>query len=360
MSFKKLGIELTTQDGKLRDVADVFDDLTAATKDLDEDEVLTVMNAIFGKISIASATNLLGEGADKIRELEKAFKAAGGSSQKTAEFIRDDVKGSIDALNSAIEGVGISIFSLNEGPLKKAIDRMTDWIRANEEVIASGIGEFFLSIINNMDSIVKWTKRIVIGFGSLMAINLVLSTLTGAFTLFNLVVAANPIFLIGAAIALIVIGVGLLVDALHEATDGFTDMSKAIPSNRFTRALGIAPETEGAGMLSKDLANVNQLSAAPTFEGLTGLPKPAFDPFAAGLGPLPLAPLSAANDAQGPTGPEAALVQSPGERTARSIEESTSVNKQEVTIKTADDLRADVTGGKLGNGLTLQESGAFK
>ena len=51
-------------------------------------------------------------------------------------------------------------------------------------------------------------------------------------------------------------------------------------------------------------------------------------------------------------------VVSPQERTARSIEEQRTTSTAEVTIRD-ETGRSEVTGGKLGPGLSLQPSGAF-
>ena len=67
--------------------------------------------------------------------------------------MRDTVQGRLDSLKSAIEGVSISLFSMNQGPLSDAIERTTEWVRANEEVIASNLGGWIAKIIDNFQSI---------------------------------------------------------------------------------------------------------------------------------------------------------------------------------------------------------------
>ncbi|MCH9712680.1 MAG: phage tail tape measure protein, partial [Proteobacteria bacterium] len=307
-TFKKLKIPLAAG-GKMRDVADVFEDLQAAIKDMDEDKMLGVVNAIFGKISLASAANLLGEGTDKIRKLRTTLESAQGSTKATAAFIRNDVKGSIDQLTSAIDGVKISIFSMNEGPLKEAIDKMTAWVSANEKLIATNIGEFFLNLITNLETIVKWIKRIAIGVASFIAFATAVKTATLAVTAFNLIMLVNPIALWVTAITALVAGVVFLIDKfklLEKATAFLSDIPVLSDIGKF---LG---------------------SAAADLFGDTAQPT-------------------------GATGPQ---IVSPQDRVARSIEEQRTTSTAEVTIKD-DTGRAEVTGGTLGTGLQLQQSGGL-
>ena len=307
-TFKKLKIPLAAG-GKMRDVADVFEDLQAAIKDMDEDKMLGVVNAIFGKISLASAANLLGEGTDKIRKLRTTLESAQGSTKATAAFIRNDVKGSIDQLTSAIDGVKISIFSMNEGPLKEAIDKMTAWVSANEKLIATNIGEFFLNLITNLETIVKWIKRIAIGVASFIAFATAVKTATLAVTAFNLIMLVNPIALWVTAITALVAGVVFLIDKfnlLEKATAFLSDIPVLSDIGKF---LG---------------------GAAADLFGDTAQPT-------------------------GATGPQ---IVSPQDRVARSIEEQRTTSTAEVTIKD-DTGRAEVTGGTLGTGLQLQQSGGL-
>lgn len=326
-TFKKLGIALETPNGKMRDIADVFEDLSKVTKGMDEAKVLGVMNAIFGKISLASAANLLGEGAGKIRKLRTELENAGGSAKRTAAFIRNDVKGSIDGLTSAIDGVKISIFSLNEGPLKEAIDRMTEWVRTNEKMIASGIGNFMLMIINNMDKIVEWIVKIGKGLAIFFAFSAVLKILIGVMTLVNLVMAANPIVLIVLGVIALIAAFTALVIWIDDVVGAFENMNPILrvilaPLELILRTIKGIKDLGGflGGKLGKFVADIGVDSS---FEDVSK------------------------------------NIVTPQERVASSIEEHKTTSTSEVTIKTEQGTTATVTSGKMGNGLQLQSSGAM-
>jgi len=169
-------------------------------------------------------------------------------------------------------------------------------VRINEKLVAGKVADFILLILNNMEGIVKWTKRIAIGIGVFIVFSTVLKTLVGVLTLVNLVMAANPItIMVLSVIALIAVLTSLVVWV-----------------NSVRGALGSAKEDGDE-----------------------------FD-----------------DDFDDDFNDDRVSMVSPQARVARSIEEQRTTSTAEVTIKD-DTGRAEVTGGKLGAGITLQPSGAM-
>jgi TP901 family phage tail tape measure protein len=262
--FASLGISLTDGEGNLRDQLDVLDEMSIALNKLTNKERIALLNEAFGLRAVAAGA-IVTDGATKsIRAFRKELIEAKGNAFDTAKFIRNDVKGSMDSLFSAVEGVKISIFSLNEGPLKETIDGLTDWIRANEKFIAQNIGETLKFIIENLGTIAKWIGAIGAAMAVFFTLNTVLQTLIGIFTLLNIVMALNPIGLIvigitaaiGVITALVVwtdellarfekmpfvvklllLPFKKLLDIIKLVKDGFS----ALANSRFGRAIGDA------------------------------------------------------------------------------------------------------------------------
>ena len=308
-NFEKLGIKTADANGDLRDQLDVLDDLRGALSKVAGQEKIDIINAIFGKIPIAAASVLLSDTGKNIRGLRDQMEKAGGTSKRMAAFIRDDVKGSMDGLKSAIEGVQISIFSLNEGPLKGAIDKMTEWVRANEKLIATNIGEFMLTLIENLENIFIWGKRIAIAVTTFLALNAALKAISITMALFNLIMWASPLVLLGvgifgpiiAAVGLLVVAFKLVFEWLLKVTDGFAAI-KAI-GGKVASFLEFGDDDQGEG-----------------------------------------------------AGPQ---VVSPGARTARQIDEQRTTNKAEVLLKADAGTSAEVVAGGMGPGIELQRTGTF-
>ena len=146
-TLRSLGIATKTSEGALRGQVDVLKDLREALGRLPSGERLGILRRMFGVRNVAAGEILL-KNIRRVEQLEAANMAAEGSAARMAAFIRDDVQGSLDAFKSAIESVKLSIFAMNEGGIKKTIDNMTDWIRANEMLIATRIGQFMQDMID--------------------------------------------------------------------------------------------------------------------------------------------------------------------------------------------------------------------
>lgn len=180
--LKKLGITTKDSKGNMRDVLDILGDLGKATKNMGTGTKLAALETIFGKIPLAGVTAMLDKGTDKIKdlrvELEKATEEQ--AAAKLAATMRDTVTGDLDGLSSAVDGVKIAIFSLNQGPIREVIKGMTDWVRTNQGLIVQRIGDTVKWISDNMETLAKWTERVGIALGAFFAIKAGTSLLTNA------------------------------------------------------------------------------------------------------------------------------------------------------------------------------------
>jgi len=376
-TFDKLRIKLADSTGGMRDQLDVLDDLRKALSKKGEQEQIEIIAAIFGKIPIAAAAKLVGNTGKKIRELRIELEKAGGSSKRTAAFIRNDVKGSLDSLGSAIQDVKIGIFELNEGPLKDGIDKMTEWTRTHGAAIGSGIGEFLLMMIDNFQTIALWTKRVAIVvavfFAISMAIKAALVTLTlfnfavtvfgllaktiavvsKAIAFMNVVMFANPIGLIVLAVVALIAGFTALVVWIDEISAGFDKLPVAIqvilgPIGLLIKAIKfIKDNSDFIFEIAGD--GIDKITDAANFVGdkIGG----AFDNvFGDETG------VDVNGDSVEPS--LLASVASPQERVARSIEETTNTNKSEILVRTEGGT-AEIVKNGMGGSLTIQPSGGI-
>lgn len=302
--FKRLGIQTRDANGDMLDIVDVLGSLNKSLDGLGTAEKAGVLEGIFGKIPIAGVNVLLQSGSERLKEYRKQLEGASGASGEMASVMRDTLQGRLNSLMSAVEGVKISIFTMTEGPINDVIVRMTDWVRANEALIASNIGGFLSMVSENFFTIAGAIGDVAMGIGAIFALSVALKAVSAVLGIINLVMAANPIVLgILAAVA----AVALLSGAL----DPVLEILSSIGS-------GIA----------------NAFSAVSTLGGIFG-----------------------GDDEEGKPQLAPQMV-SPQERVARSIEEKRSTSTTEVTIKD-DTGRAEVTSGSVGPGVKLQSSGSF-
>ena len=324
----RLGISTKDAQGDMRDIIDILGDLNGSLTGLGTAEKSKVLERIFGKIPIAGVNVLLGVGSKRLREYRGELEKSAGSADKMATVMRDTLQGRLNSLTSAVEGVKISIFSLTSGPLSDTVDKMIEWVRANEGLIASNIGGFLSMVINNFEAIASAMGNIIIGIGSIFALSVALKAVAAVLGIINLIMAANPIVLgILAAVAAVALLSGKLdplIEIIKTIGGGIADAFGAVSSLGDIFGIG-GDKKEG----EEDTGILGGLAGALGFGG-----------------------------DEETTGGAVPQVVSPQERVARSIEEKRSTSTAEVTIKD-DTGRAEVTSGSLGSGVKLTPSGSF-
>lgn len=145
--LNRFGVQTKDANGDLLDVVDILGQLDKSLAGLGTAERSGVLEGIFGKIPLAGVNILLQSGSKRLNEYRRELEGASGASSTMATVMRDTVQGRLNSLKSAVEGVSISIFSMNRGPLVDVIERLTDWTRANEQLIATGFGDFVANAI---------------------------------------------------------------------------------------------------------------------------------------------------------------------------------------------------------------------
>lgn len=370
--IQRLGLRTVDAGGNLRDIIDVFQDLDKSLEGLGTAQRSAVLERIFGKIPIAGVNNLLRIGSDRLREFRHMLEGASGASSEMADVIRNTLQGRIDSLNSAIEGVKLTLFSMTEGPLNDVVERMTAWVRANEKVIATRIGEFLAGIIDNFEAIVKWLKRIGISLAVFVTLVTILKSLALVLTVVNLLMAANPVGLIIVGILALTAALAASIvwlDELKEALSGIPTVTDLVVAAMKAKAAVMASL---AGVVISAWQGVKKFFA-DMWAGIVSIFEAGVAKVVGLISTVGGAISSAASGIAGvgrfiglgsdeSNGVAANAVQSsvvsPEERIARSIEERSVTQSSEVTIRD-ETGRAELTAGTLGLGLTLQNSGAF-
>ena len=302
--FRRLGVQTKDANGDMIDIVDVLGSLNKALKGLGTADRAGILEGIFGKIPIAGVNVLLQSGTKRLKDYRRELEAASGASSEMAAVMRDTLQGRLNALTSAIEGVKISIFGMTEDPLNDVVERMTEWVRVNEELIATNIGGFLSMVFENFGAIASAIGDVAIGIASIFALTIALKAVAAILGIINLIMLANPITL---GIMAAVVAVGALIVALTPLGDMLSNIGSGI---------------------------AKAFSAVSTLGGLFG-----------------------DSEDEAKLQPATQMV-SPQERVARSIEEKRSTSTAEVTIKD-DTGRAEVTSGKMGSGVNLKPSGSF-
>ena len=332
-ALRELGVETTNADGSIRDIIDIMQDMQGAFKGITQAQRLSVLDAIFGKIPAAAAINLIEGAGDEMRAYRDTLRESEGAASKMANVMRDTLQNRFKTLGSAIESAKISTFALTEGPLADVVDRMTEWVRANETLIAQNIGGFLLAIIDNLHIIIPLVKILAAAFGILVAAFVAMKVVAVVIIVFKVLLfifAALKIAAIALGIAFLILTspIGLIILAVG-ALIGLAVLliKKWEPVKEFFAGLfdSIASITSSA------------LGAVGRFFGFGGDDE---------------------NENRNAGGPPQMV--SPSERNARQIEETRNTSIADITIKD-ETGRAELTqsGAPFPGGLQLQKTGAF-
>lgn len=323
------------------------------------------------------------------------------SRKGAADYVRQ-----LQLTMRAASSLGAEISGLAGKHLAPLLQKLTDWAAANKQIIADKVVSAVKSIIDavqflaqNLETIVLWTKRIGIGLAVFLAFAAILKTLILVMTAVNLVMAANPV-------VLIVLGIMALIAAIAAAIIWWDEIKAVLISfgqavvdkvisvfewlkETFTSLPG--PVKAALALLAGPIGWLVGAAALimENWEPIKGffgsLWGGVVDIFNAAVGKImgvvdkvrgaasaivdTIASIGGGvaeffgfgddaeeqQQARSSTGPQ---VVSPGERVARSIEEQRTTSTAEVTIRD-ETGRAEVTGGSLGPGLALANSGAF-
>lgn len=190
--IKALGLQFKTAKGTLKPLSQMISEFNKKTAKLTETQKTAAMQAVFGREGLAGIMALLKAGGPAFQKYVDQLNDSSGATNKMANTMRDTTRGSLNNLTSAIESVSIKLFDMTGGPIKEVIDRMTDWVRVNGEFIAQDIGKFVLGVAENMGTILKTLKWVGGTAAGLWAVGTALQFI-------NLVLATNPLVLLATA-----------------------------------------------------------------------------------------------------------------------------------------------------------------
>lgn len=227
--LKKLGVSAYDSKGNFRSLDDIFIDLNKSTEDLSESAKNQAFTKIFNKNDLKAVETMLASCGGRFDELSGAIENSAGAAAETANTMNTNLKGAITTLNSALEGMGITIFEQFKEPLTEAVNSaataVQDLIKAFNEgkldKILIAIGSALAGIITHI-SIMKGyalaTSVLSIG-KSLLTVASMVKSFSGALALLKagMMAMGGPVTLIVAGISAVVAGIVYL----WNTSDGF-------------------------------------------------------------------------------------------------------------------------------------------
>jgi len=363
-----------TDKGLLRQItstdnaADAFDIYLKSIRDTENQLDKTALaTAAFGRTG-AKFLNITEMSTEAVSKLRKEQRENGIITEEQAA-VAEKYNDSIDSLTRSLMGMLQNVLIPMMPAITNTARSVREWIIANKDLIASGFMDFArdakeslfalfesLQKMNAEHSILEQLKTVISAISTglsflaenagtilkiiaaVVALSLALKTLTVIMGAINLVMALNPFGLMvigivaaGAAIAAITM---IVMDNWSEIGAFFTSLWDGITST-FQNAFDMISNIVGFIL--------DKISSVTNVGGILSNVGSFF-----GFG----------DDDESKSTPQGSQVVSPQARVARSIEEQRSTSTAEVTIRDETN-RAELTGGKLSHGLSLEKSGGF-
>ena len=126
-ALEQLRIKTKDANGNLRNMPAIFNDIAKATAKMGDAERAGFLKSIAGEEAFSALSVLLNQ--SKTGELQKfidTLRTATGEAQKNAATMADNVGGDIERIKSAWEGLGITFFDTQEGPLRALLGGVND------------------------------------------------------------------------------------------------------------------------------------------------------------------------------------------------------------------------------------------
>lgn len=125
-AMESLNISLTDNQGNMKDLRAVMEELRNGFSGLSETEKTAMASSIAGQEAMSGLLAIVNSSDDDFHKLMSAVDSADGSAQNMANTMQNNLQGKLVILKSALEGVGISAYEKFEEPLKKAVDKVTE------------------------------------------------------------------------------------------------------------------------------------------------------------------------------------------------------------------------------------------
>lgn len=199
----ELGVEFYNTDGTVRNLSDIINETRTAWSGLSAEQQTSYGKVIAGQEALSGWLAIMNAAPEDVDKLTKAVEGADGAAEKMANTMLDNLGGDMTLLQSKLEGVQIAIYEKFEPALRdgvKVLDKLLDAIN----FVVDHSTEFIAALTGMATAIavyVGYTTALKVMTEGWKALTIVTKAQAAAQAALNVVMSANPIGLIIAAIA---------------------------------------------------------------------------------------------------------------------------------------------------------------
>ena len=231
--LKGMGVEVEDSAGNFRDILDIMQDFEKGLESVGSVQKIAALGAVFGTRAVSGLSVQLKEGTTSIAAFRKELENSAGATDRMSAIMEKSLGNRLKAMSSAANDLGIELFSAFQVRGENAIEKFTEALRTMDmKPIINTVHvaiEAFKILFAVLSPLVPLMPSLVAGF---VAYNIALKLsamapaiafglkfarvfllmakakgiATAAQWAFNFAVAANPIGLIIAAVAALIVG----------------------------------------------------------------------------------------------------------------------------------------------------------
>ncbi len=127
-ALEQLGVEAYDSEGKFRGVEAVLFDVMNATKGMDEEQKNTLLTMLVGRNHLSTFKLLLEGLGDEYGELKDSIENSSGALSTQAKIMMDNNHGSMEALKSAMQELGLQIYDQLKPALAELIGKAQELV----------------------------------------------------------------------------------------------------------------------------------------------------------------------------------------------------------------------------------------
>lgn len=137
-AMEKYDISMKNSDGSMKSLMEVMENMRDSLRGLPKDEKAAAAAALGGQEAMSGLLSIVNASDTDFKKLASSIKNADGASEKMANTMNDNLKGSITIAGSALEGFGINVYEKMEKPLKRVVDTGTEDVNRLSEAFTTG------------------------------------------------------------------------------------------------------------------------------------------------------------------------------------------------------------------------------
>ena len=234
-------VAVTDAQGNFRSLTDIVADVSLATAGMGDAEAQAAVRTTFTSEAVKGLGIILSTGTESVKAFETELSNSDGTAKAMAETMNDNLAGDIKKLQSAVDEMKLKLFDLLQGPLRGIVDFVTNNLPLVITLVA-GVGGAFAAwkvgsvlseMVKGVQAVIPVLTAMTSGTALATAAEVAHTAATTAMTAAQGLataattalsgamsfLAANPIVLVIAAIAAIVVALKLLWDNCEEFRD---------------------------------------------------------------------------------------------------------------------------------------------